>query len=540
VADKDEEAGPVGARTASNVGTIHTLPHDEESIGQLLAPALQRIDVVSPALQALIITPDAESALAFSRATYAGEDIPPVILAATSAPRALRILKATPARAVAGTPQTLVALMEQSALKLEGVRTVIVAWADEILTAGEGDALGTVMAEVPKDASRVLVAEELTEAVEEIAERYLRRAHRLVPVAAVQPGAPLALSYVATTHAARPMSLRRVLDDLNPPSAAIFARTEGSVAEARKAVRYLGYGRDDENITVTTGSADPSAALIILYDVPASAEQLRIVVGEGPRRVVALARPRDIRRLRALAGTMPTPLAPQEPGQRARKREEMVRDVLRAELRKGIPDHQLLALEPLLEEYDGIEIAAAALRLLESEREARTATPVAATAASAPGAFVRLFMTVGQRDNVRPGDLVGMITGQGGITSDQIGKIEVRENHSLVEIASTVAEGVAAKITGAVVKGRKLIARPERPREERPPGRDDRSRGPDRGPREDRPRGGDRSARDVRPRSDPRGDRGLRNRGSADSASRRPGAAGTEDRSAYRPGRNSE
>jgi ATP-dependent RNA helicase DeaD len=519
-----------------NVGIIHTLPHDDDSIGQVLGPALQRIDATSPALQALIITADAEAALAFSRAALGGGSDPSVVLAATSAPRAQRVLRATTVRAVAGTPQTLVALMQQSALKLEGVRTVVVAWADEMLAAGEGDALGTLMAEVPREAARVLVTEELTEGVEEIAERYLRRAHRLMPVAPPEAPTPVALSYVSTPLAARPTALRRLLDDLDPPSAAVFARTDASVAEARETIRQLGYGSDDENITVTTGTVDPSAALIILYDVPGSADQLRTVVGEGTRRVVALARPRDVRRLRAVAGVAPTPLAPQEPVQRARRREEIAREALRAELRKGIPDQQLIALESLLEDYDGIEIAAAALRLLDREREVRAAAPAATATAAAPGAFVRLFMTVGARDNVRAGDLVGMITGQGGITSAEIGKIDIRDNHSLVEIASGVAERVAGKITGALVKGRKLVARPERPREERPAGREDRPRGGDRGARDERPRGGDRSARDDRPRED----RGPRSRGPADRPPRSSGSAGSPVRDGFPPRRDSE
>ena len=522
MADQEEQAGPVGGRNPANVGIIHTLPHDDESIGQILGSALQRIDAALPALQALIITADAESALAFSRAAPGGGNDPSPIMAATSAPRAQRVLRATTVRAVAGTPETLVALMQQSVLKLEGVRTVIVAWADHILAAGEGDALGTVMAEVPKDAARVLAAEEITEGVEEIAERYLRRAHRLMPVAPPEARSPIALSYVSTTLATRPTALRRLLDDLDPPSAAIFARTDASVAEARETVRQLGYASNDENITVTTGTADPSTALIILYDVPASANQLRTVVGDGTRRIVALARPRDVRRLGVVAGVAPTPLAPQEPTRRAKRRDAIAREALLAELRKGIPDQQLIALEPLLEDYDGIEIAAAALRLLDREREVRAAAPTAtaATAAApAPGAFVRLFMTVGARDNVRPGDLVGMITGQGGITSAEIGKIDIRDTHSLVEIASAVAERVAGKITGALVKGRKLIARPERPREDRPAGREDRPRGGDRGPREDR---------------------GSRSRGPADRPARSSGTAGRPERGGFPPRRDSE
>jgi ATP-dependent RNA helicase DeaD len=75
------------------------------------------------------------------------------------------------------------------------------------------------------------------------------------------------------------------------------------------------------------------------------------------------------------------------------------------------------------------------------------------------GPMTRLFINVGAMDNARPGDLVGAITNEARITSAQIGKIDIRENHSLVEVAADVAEGVVAKLTGSTVRGRRVVAR---------------------------------------------------------------------------------
>ena len=254
-------------------------------------------------------------------------------------------------------------------------------------------------------------------------------------------------------------------------------------------------------------TSNPRVSLIVLYELPTSADELRSMVGAGTPRVVALARPRDLARLGALAGLAPTPLAPREATERARRAENAAREELRAELRRGRPDRQIVALEPLLDEFDGVEIAGAACACW-SARERRAAVAAASQPPARrrqPSAFHSLFMTVGTRDNVGPGDLVGMITAEGGITSAQIGKIDIRDNHSLVEVAAPVAEQVAAKISGSAVKGRRIVARLERTRDERvsrdgdakPRGREDRPRG-----RDDRPRGGF-----DRPRQRPGGDR---------------------------------
>jgi ATP-dependent RNA helicase DeaD len=525
VAERDEQAATGATKGPGTVGTINTLPHDEEAIAQVLGPVLSRIDPASLVPQALIVTPDADVALAFSRAAMAAGDTR--LVPATSEGRAGRLLRAGGVAVIAGPAGVLVALLKQSALKLEGVRIVILAWAEEILAAEQGEALETLMAEVPKDAARVLVTAGMSPAIEELAERYFRRAHRLTAPPAPDGLSPVVLSYVSVTDASRSTALRRVLDEIDPPSLAIVARSEAGAADVRRTLRELGYAANDPNVSVITEGANPDVSLIVLYELPTSPDQLRSMVGAGTPRVVALARPRDLARLGTLAGLAPTPLAPREATERARRAENASRDELRAELKRGRPDRQIVALEPLLDEFDGVEIAGAALRMLERARE-RAAVAAAATTTVVPGApapaFTRLFLTVGTRDNVGPGDLVGMIAAEGGITSAQIGKIDIRDNHSLVEVAAPVAEQVAAKISGSAVKGRRIVARLERTRDERttregsPPsrGREDRPRG-----RDDRPRGGFDRGR-PRPGGDREGrppGRGPSDRGSRDSSS---------------------
>ena len=536
MAERDEQAVGTATRNAASQGTIVVRPHDEDGIGQVVGPVLQRIDASASTLQAIIITADADDALGFARrAVVSPTGV--TILPATGESRALRLLRRGSTRVIAGPASTLVALMRHSALKLEDVRHVVIAWADAILSADEGDALEMLMAEMPKDAARALVTSQLTPSVEALAERYFRRAHRLTQPPTADGLTPVVISYVTVTLLSRPAALRRVLDEIDPPSAAIFVRDEAAANEARVTLRELGYDADDPNITVTSGAAPADVSLIVLYDIPQTPEQLRSVVGAGTPRVVAFARPRELDRLGAIAGLAPTPLPAREATARARRAEDALRDELRAEMRRGTPDRQVVALEPLLDEFDAIAIAGAALRLLERTRERAAVATLAATTASTaaatrPPAFTRLFMTVGTRDNIGPGDLVGMITAEAGITSAQIGKIDIRDNHSLVEVAAPVAEQVAARISGSAVKGRRIVARLERTRDERtsrdgdakPRGREDRPRG-----RDDRPHGGF-----DRPRPRPGGDREGRppGRGSSDRgpSERGPRDAGSEGR----------
>ncbi|MDQ6770653.1 MAG: DbpA RNA binding domain-containing protein, partial [Gemmatimonadota bacterium] len=274
---------------------------------------------------------------------------------------------------------------------------------------------------------------------------------------------------------------------------------------------------DDANIRVTQNDFASETHAVIFYQPPVTPAELQRVAQAKPVQIVVLVRPGEIAWLRELTGGRLTPLNLTGPERRAHDREEAVRQELRAVLARGVPPREVIALEPLLEEFDATELAAAALYVLERERAQRRAAaenppPVARarpTDSDRPGAgssgMTRLFMTIGTRDGVKVGDLMGAIAGEGGIPGDHVGKIDLRESHALVEVAEADAANVVARVNGTMIRGRRVVVRGERDKEER-----ERSAGP----RGERP---DRGARDRGPRdrgAPPRGRPGAPRRGS--------------------------
>jgi ATP-dependent RNA helicase DeaD len=129
----------------------------------------------------------------------------------------------------------------------------------------------------------------------------------------------------------------------------------------------------------------------------------------------------------------------------------------------------LLALEPLFERYDAAEVAAAAVALLRkgggSGREQDTGRAESAAArATATPSWAKLFVGVGERDGLRAGDLLGAITGEADVPGDSVGKIEIKESHSIVEVHDSVARRVIQAINGTTIKGRSVRADYDRPR----------------------------------------------------------------------------
>jgi ATP-independent RNA helicase DbpA len=82
------------------------------------------------------------------------------------------------------------------------------------------------------------------------------------------------------------------------------------------------------------------------------------------------------------------------------------------------------------------------------------------TAERLPRAPMRTLLILGgKRDKLRPGDLLGALTGDAGFTKDQIGKINIIDAVSYVAIDRRVAEDAVNKLTAGSIKGRRFRVR---------------------------------------------------------------------------------
>jgi hypothetical protein len=356
--------------TAGSVRSAHVayfMPADWARIAIHLAPALERAGGDSPAVRLLVLVPDAGAAVALSRALAT---LPAAkgrrIVAGTSTARLQRLLSAAPADCVIAAPETIAAALGAAALKLDAVKSVALVAADEL--DAESDALAAVLAEVPKEASRLLTALAPTEGVDALITRYMSRARRVQEDVVPADDAAKAPMVRYLTVAGNPLdSLPFLLDELDAPSAAILANNDADADAARELLASVGY-TDGALATVTQLDVKPNTALVITLGVP-TASAWTAAAAAQPAQIVTLCAPRDLEALRLLAGeATPRPLADRASISRARATEARRRAELRAELGESIPAREVLALEPLLREHDGLEIAAAALRLLERTR----------------------------------------------------------------------------------------------------------------------------------------------------------------------------
>ena len=346
------------------------------SVSQFLTGPLERVDPSEGSTQVLVLTADPETAVALAEAVLrmtgpAGIELVPI----TTARRARRLMADRPVLATAGSPRDIRDLVQGSQLKLHAVKSVVLAWADEILSGDQDDvaALETVMNELPKDAARIVVTSRSEGRVNAFAERYLRRARREAEPELDEGAAPIAVQYVTVSSSSRGTALRRLLDDLDPPSAAIVVSEDKSEREVSAMLRMLGYHEGSAAVRVSRGEIEPATYAVIFYDAPATRGVLAKAAQATPVSLISMTDRRELAALKRIAGGDVRPFTLSAPGSAARDRETAMRRELSVVLDSGLASREVLALEPLLERYDGIEIAAAALRLLEKERALKLA-----------------------------------------------------------------------------------------------------------------------------------------------------------------------
>ena len=71
-------------------------------------------------------------------------------------------------------------------------------------------------------------------------------------------------------------------------------------------------------------------------------------------------------------------------------------------------------------------------------------------------------MSVGRDDEVRPGDLVGAITGEAGLNGSDVGHIQIHQRFSLVEVRADAAGHVIQRMRGAKVRNQRVFVREDR------------------------------------------------------------------------------
>ncbi|MDQ6886159.1 MAG: DEAD/DEAH box helicase [Gemmatimonadota bacterium] len=504
---------------------------------QLIAPVIGAEREGKPAARALVLVPTRELAIQVAEAVhrygralgvcvvpvYGGQDIQQQL---RSLRRRVDVVVATPGRALDH--------VRRGSMKLDQVRVVVLDEADEMLDMGFADDLEAILEAVPEERQTALFSATMPPRIAALAERHLRNPVRInirreQAVAGEMPRVRQ-VAYVVERHH-KVAALGRVLDMESPTSAIVFCRTRIEVDGLTESLAARGYDaeaihggmtqeqrdrvmrRFREGTTELLIATDVAArgldiehlSHVINFDVPSAPDAYVHRIGRTGRAgregvAITLTEPRERPFLRNIeqftkqkiqVEAVPTVLDLRV------RRLELTRASIRETLLGGDLDPYRVVLEMLSEEFDVVDVVAAAVKLVhemagadgdgdETEippvalptpraprsrtdgargrKEAADARPARRGAArgAATGDMTKLYIGLGRRAGIRPGDLVGAIANETGIDAHSIGAIDITEKFSLVEVPVLAADDVISALRGTTIRGKKVIARRDR------------------------------------------------------------------------------
>jgi ATP-dependent RNA helicase DeaD len=448
--------------------------------------------------RALILVPGAETASRVARclASLATGSGITVRALAPGWPRRSADVLVAPADAA-------VEALRNSSLKVEALLALVVHGAEQLSGTQQWSAVETVVEAAPSGAQRIVVSGRTDASLDNFVERHVRKSMTIPPrpvevITRLEPGA--AVEYLLGPESEKDAATVSLIEAADSVEVAVICRTAARAERLSAELLARGLAPDGgagevgvtgpRLLVLARSAADQRStrATVISYDVPPDAESFEALHARGG---TVLVTPGQLVHLQHLAERTGASLRRVPPGPRPRMGPaERVRARLRETLQNADLAADLALIEPLLEEFSAPELAAAALHIAraggaggaggaDAGAHAAADAPVrdpgsrqAAAASSAPppgDTWVRLFISAGTRDGLGPGDLVGAIAGETALEGGQVGKIEVRESHSTVEVPADSAAAVIQALNGRSLRGRSL--RVDYDRKERSPGR---------------------------------------------------------------------
>jgi ATP-dependent RNA helicase DeaD len=492
-------------------------------------PLVEKMEGASRDVQALVLAPTRELAVQVAEAIHRygkgrGVSVLP-IYGGQAIERQLSGLRRG-VNVVVGTPGRVLDHIRRRSLNLKSVRYVVLDEADEMLDMGFIDDIESILGETPGDRQTALFSATFPHRLRQLAEKHMQEPER-VAVKQADLETPLVrqVAYIVP----RPHKLEalgRILDLEAPSSAIIFCRTRTEVDELTESLAIRGYRpealhgglnqpqRDRVMNRFREGVADLLIATdvaargldvehvshVINYDIPQSPEVYVHRIGRTGRAgregtAVTLVQPREHRLLKNIERVVRQRIEPARIPTVADLRARRV-ELFRASLRETLLEDGFgayrSAVESLAEEFDVLDIAAAAAKLAADATRGEQPEDEADLPNWSPdtrppdregrgprgrrdreesgggkrreprggGAYTRLYIGIGRRRGVRPGDLVGAITGESrGVPGKAIGAIEIADQFSLVEVGESYVDEVIRALSKAMIKGRRVGVR---------------------------------------------------------------------------------
>ena len=325
---------------------------------------------------------------------------------------------------VVGTPGRILDVLSKAVLPLSALKILVLDEADRMLDMGFADDIAEIIEHAPKQRQTLLFSATMPDSIREVSRQFQRNPLD-VTVASDTDEVLIDQIFFNVEPEEKPNALVALLLKHRPESALVFCNTRDSVRAVADELSHRGFSvialhgeleqREREEMLVRF--ANRSSNVLVASDVAArglDVKELAMVINFD----VATDFDTHIHRIgrTGRAGSHGVALSLYTP-----------RDLSRV---------------TRIEEQHG-----------KALRRDRLPTPPAATAPlHAP--FVTLAIDAGRQDKLRPGDVLGALTGDAGLPGDAVGKIDVFPTRTYVAIAREWNDKAVLRLRAGKIKGR--------------------------------------------------------------------------------------
>ena len=331
---------------------------------------------------------------------------------------------------VVGTPGRIADHLRKKTLDLINIKTLVLDEADRMLDMGFFDAIEGIIGHTPKNRQTLLFSATYPEQIQTLS-RDFQSSPVEVSVESVHQQNQIQQYFYQVNGDKKLKTLVDLLKHFQPISTAIFCNTKQRCNDVSEYLQQQGYHalalhgdldqKDRDQVLVQF--SNQSSSILVATDVAARGldiDDLAAVIN------FELSRQADIYVHRI--------------GRTGRAGKEGIA----LSLYNDSESYKLA----MIEEYIGQEVIRKASNELEPGSSS-IPTPK----------MITLCISAGRKQKVRPGDILGALTGDAGIQGDQVGKINVFDNWTYVAITKKSADKALGRLINGKIKGRKFKVR---------------------------------------------------------------------------------
>lgn len=410
-----------------------------------------------------------------------------------------QIVRLKKANIVIGTPGRVMDHMRRRTLKLDHLKMIVLDEADEMLSMGFKEDIETILTDTPETRQTILFSATMPPAILRLTKEF-QKDPQIVEINAKQ----VTLDNITQTYIDAPMgrkmdALNLILRFYNPNLAMIFCNTKRMVDEITEYLNKNGFDAEGlhgdmkqsqrtkvmdsfkfgkTSILVATDVAARGIDVndidyVINYDIPQNTEYYVHRIGRTGRAgksgnaITMCSGRRQVYTMRDIARAVKSEIKPINIPSLTdiqSKSFEFNTTIVEETLSNEIPATYTKMVETLMEKgHDAEAIAAAVLKLHFGQNEVALSEIKSSSnynsqdRGATAGGFGKMVINIGRDNRVAPNHIVGAITERTNLAGNDIGKIEIFDDRTVVSIPASRIEEIVDEMVGCKICGRPTI-----------------------------------------------------------------------------------